>query len=557
MKSFLGELKGGTRLVAALGPLGPQILLSAGLRIASQGLGIVLLVLGGWAVGMVAAGQPLDVLPLVGVLAVLGVLKAASRYGEQVSGHGVAFETLALLRTRAFAALRRQAPATPLGLSSGELVSRLVADIDRIEVFYAHTIGPVTAALVLGACSVVAAAWLGGPGPAFAVGIGFFLVGFGIPLLSYRLARESGAAVRTQKGRLSSFVASAFRGAEDLYWAQADHRAADRVAVAGDEVMRRQAAAAGVAGLKDGVSDLTISLTLLSLVLFSGLGLPVLGALVCLAAGCFAPALSVGRAFDDLPETSASARRLFDILDAPATLTYPSERTPAPQGPLGLEFQGVRFAYEGAEVLRGASFAVAPGSRITVLGPSGGGKTTLARLAVRFLDPTSGSVLLGGRDAKEWPEADLRRQVVYLDQDTFVLDGTVGDNLSLFRPGVSDTEWELRLDEAGLWPGTPERRLRPAGPRGRLLSGGERKRLALTRALGGTPGLLILDEAFSNLDHRTRQSVRQRVLEAAEGLTIVEVTHDPQDAEGSDAVVVVENGTLTLQRAPERAILVP
>lgn len=557
MSTFFSEVSLAARLLATLGPLGPQIVLSATLRIVSQGLGIVLLVLGGGAVGMAVSGQGVDVLPFAGLMVALGAVKAVARYGEQVSGHGVAFETLALLRTQAFQALKRQAPATPQGLSSGELVSRLVADIDRIEVFYAHTIGPVCAALVLGTAATFAAGWLGGPPAALAVGLGFVLTAFGIPLVAYRYTREAGAAVRDQKGRLSSLVASALRGSEDLYWAQADHRVADRVTAAGDLVMAQQRSAAGVAGLKDGLTDLVISVTLVSLVLASAVGMPALGALVCLAAGAFGPALAVGRAFDDLPETSASARRLFALLDAPVALVYPPGGADLPPGPLGLAFRSVRLGYDGADVLRGATFAIAPGSRVTVLGPSGGGKTTLARLAVRFLDPSAGTVLLGGRDARDWPEADLRRQVIYLDQDAFVLDGTVGDNLTLFRPGVSPAEWELRLDEVDLWTGAPGRTSRAAGPRGRLLSGGERKRLALARALGGAPGLLVLDEAFSNLDHRTRQSVRQRVLEAAAGLTIVEVTHDPADAEGSDLVLVVDGGQVTVQETLGRAILVP
>lgn len=551
MSQLRNELSLTGRLVATLGPLAGPISLSVVLRIVSQGLGIVLLVLGGWTAGALIGGQAIDLGPLVLLLVGLGVLKAAARYGEQVSGHGVAFETLALLRLRAFEALGRQAPVLPGGLSSGDLVSRLVADIDRLEVFYAHTIGPVLTALVLGVAVVVTAGVWGGTGVAVALGVGYGLVALGVPVAAYWATRGTGAAVRRGKGRLASVVSAFLRGAEDLYWSQADAKALDRVNAAGDAVFAQQARAATMAGLKDGATDLVISATLLSLVfLVAGLPPAVIGALVALAAGSFAPALSVGRAFDDLPETASSARRLFEILDTPPTVTYPSPPSDAPstgapgEGPLGLAFLNVSFGWD-RPLFQHLDLDVPPGARVCVLGPSGGGKTTLAKLMVRFFDPQGGTILLGGIELRRWTQGDLRQRLVYLDQESFVLDGTVAENLDTFKPGLGADQWDQTLDAVGLWPGAPGRLDRPVGPRGRLISGGERKRLTLARALGGSPGLVVLDEAFNNLDARTRRLVRSRVLEAARGLTIVEVTHEEDDAEGADLVLRVHHGQVT------------
>jgi len=547
MSDFRSELSLTGRLLATLAPLVGPITLSAVLRIVSQGLGIVLLALGGWTAGALVAGQTVDLVTLVVALVVLGIVKAIARYGEQVSGHGVAFETLALLRLRAFQALSRQAPVLPGGLSSGDIVSRLVADIDRLEVFYAHTIGPVVAAVVLGASIVVTAGLLGGTAVATTLGIGFFLVAFGVPTLAFWGTRGAGAAVRRGKGRLAAVVSAFLRGAEDLYWSQADAKALGRVEAAGEGVFGQQARAATMAGLKDGATDLVISATLLGLVfLVAGLPAASIGALVALAAGAFAPALSVGRAYDDLPETASSARRLFEILDTPPSVTYPetADSGAVGNGPLGLEFQNVSFGWD-KPLFHHLDLSLPPGVRVCVLGPSGGGKTSLAKLMVRFFDPLSGTISLGGIDLRQWPQADLRRRIVYLDQESFVLDGTVGDNLDTFKPGLDPHQWEQTLDAVGLWSGAAGRLERPMGPRGRLISGGERKRLTLARALGGTPGLVVLDEAFNNLDAKTRRLVRTHVLEAAKGLTIVEVTHEEADAQRADVVLWVRDGIVT------------
>lgn len=525
------------RLLKTLAPLKGRMAVSILLRLVSQGTGILLLAWGAWVVGQVLVRGTWEPLPTVGLLLGLGLLKAVSRYGEQVAGHSVAFETLAVLREKAYATLARLAPGLRGLPSSGELLARLVPDIDRIEVFYAHTVGPVSAALVLGTAITVTAGMISGPAAAV-LGCGYFAVAFGIPLASYLRTRQVGASVRSEKGLLSSQVAAAFRGAEDLFWARGDQQILQKIDSQTDRILSSQRAAAWVAGAKDGFGDLVIGLTLVGLVFCSfGLSVDVRCLLVALGAGAFGSALAVGRAFDDLPETAASARRLFEIFDREPEVRYPDRGALWSGRPLGLRLDKVTFGYHEIPVVENQSFELVAGSRVVLLGPSGRGKSTLVKLIAREFDPWSGQIILGGRPLAEWPEAELRRAIVVLNQDTFVLDSTVGENITTFRPDVSLTNIETSLEALGLWRDGAGRLDRATGPRGRFLSGGERKRLVLARALAERPGLLILDEAFSNLDASARALVRSLVLESAKGITVVEVSHEPHDADGADLVL--------------------
>jgi len=569
------------RLLGFLRPLALPMTLSALLRVATQGAGIALLCLAAaWLGGLAeeASGRAGAALPplaaMAGGLALLGAFKAVVRYAEQVSGHGVAFRILATMRARAFTALERLAPAFPESDRSGEVVARLIGDVDRIEVFYAHAVGPFVAALVLGAASSVAAGLIAGPelgGLAAAIiGLAFMLAGFIVPCAAYRLSSVHGARARALRSAMRATAAESLRGAEELYALGAAGRKADELARLGDELAAAQRSLAAFSGRKDAAIDILVSLAVIACALLGsryGLGGARSFALVALAASAFAPALALGRTFDDLPETSAAAGRYFALLDREPAVRFtepasaPSEPVAASRAtvsdgpgaagarPTGLELRldEVAFSYGGSPFSLGpVSLTLAAGTHCVISGPSGGGKSTLARLAARFHDPRAGTVRVGGQRLQELSEAELRASIAYIGQDAFLFDASVRDALSLAAPGAGDSELEAALDGVGFWPGRPDRLERRVGARGAALSGGERKRLAAARAIYCGAPIVILDEAFSNLDAATRAQARASVLAALRGRTVLEISHEPEDARAADMAATMVGGRLHL-----------
>lgn len=558
------------RLLAFLLPLAWPMALSAALRVAAQGAGIALLCLAAAGLGRVAEGSgpggSETIWAMAGGLALLGALKAVTRYAEQVSGHGVAFRILAAMRAKAFESLERLAPAYPESDRSGELVARLIGDVDRIEVFYAHAVGPFVAALALGAGSCAAAYAIGGPraGPlaALVLGAAFLLAGFLLPYAAYRLSAVHGARARTARAAMRASAAESLRGAEELYALGAAGRKADELDRLGSELAAAQRALAMLSGLKDAAVDLVISAAVLLFAFLAagaGLGAPAAFALVALAAGAFAPALALGRTFDDLPETIAAAGRYFALLDKEPAVSFVEATSNAlgsggdsrglegtsPRG-LALSFRDVRFSYDGSPFALGpVSLELPAGTHCVVSGPSGGGKSTLARLAARFHDPRSGAVFVGGRRLDELSEAELRASVAYIGQDAFLFDATVRDALILAAPKASDGELAAALDSIGFLSGQAGRLDRRVGARGSALSGGERKRLAAARAIVGGAPVVVLDEAFSNLDAATRSRARAAVLGALRGRTVLEISHEPEDALEADTAATMREGRLS------------
>lgn len=530
------------RLLGLVGPLGPLVAASTALRVVSLGGTMVLAAGCAFVVGTVIEAQTLDGTMWAVVLGVVALVKALARYGEQVLGHAVAFRLLAEMRSKAYRSLEAQAPAFPGDEQSGEVVSRLTSDVDRIEVFYAHTIGPVVALAVLGPVAALGALLGAGWGAGALVAAGLTLVGLVIPGAAYALGLKKGDELRSLVAQTSAMVQENLRGAEQIHLLGAagarrvELEALDQGRLGLEDHLGR------IAGVKDGLVDV-VGWGLLGALAWVSLGALPLGsalALVAWAAAALVPALGVGRAFDDLPETLASARRYFDLIDRPPMVGFSGAGWGGVvDGELG--FRGVEFGYGPRPVVRGFDLAVAPGQHVVVAGPSGVGKSTVLRLAARFFDPHSGRVTWAGRPLSQALEDELHATVGYLGQDAYVFSGTLGDNLRLTSPGVDDQKLNEVLDRVGLWTGVEGRLSRDVGTRGDRLSGGERRRLALARLLLQDTPLVVLDEAFSSLDPRGRRVLRDELLATLGGKSVLEATHEAEDADQADRVVVLSN----------------
>ena len=481
-----------------------------------------------------------------------GVARGPLRYAEQLCNHYLAFRVLALVRDKVFAAMRRLAPAKLEGKEKGDLVSLVTADIELLEVFYAHTLSPAAIAL---AVSIIVLIFIGLQAPqlvGFAAS-GFICVGVVVPWRSSRYTATGGLELRQQVGKMNSFVLDSLRGlSETLQFGAQKQRAREldermaSLASTERKLKGRSANALAVSGAV--VLALDVAMIALAM-LFVMQGTLEFGRAV-MAAGTFmasfGPLLAVAALGSTLQQTLAAGSRVLDLLEE------------APQTPEvtdgvdvstfeGMAMRGVSFAYRDKKILSDIDVDIRPGRVVRIAGPSGMGKSTLLKLLMRFWDPQSGRVTISGLDLRDVNTASLRNQQGLMEQDTFLFATTIRENLLVAKADASDEELMAALEKAALrelverLPQGLDTQLAELGD---SLSGGERQRLGLARVFLQDAPLLLLDEPTSNLDALSEASVLKALQENRGDKTVVIVTHRASAGAIADDTYTLSNGTL-------------
>ena len=481
-----------------------------------------------------------------------GVARGPLRYAEQLCNHYLAFRVLALVRDKVFAAMRRLAPAKLEGKEKGDLVSLVTADIELLEVFYAHTLSPAAIAL---AVSIIVLVFIGLQAPQLVgfAALGFICVGVVVPWCSSRYTATGGLELRQQVGKMNSFVLDSLRGlSETLQFGAQKQRAREldermaSLACTERKLKGRSANALAVSGAV--VLALDVAMIALAM-LFVMQGTLEFGRAV-MATGTFmasfGPLLAVAALGSTLQQTLAAGSRVLDLLEE------------APQTPEvtdgvdvstfeGMAMREVSFAYRDKKILSDIDVDIRPGRVVRIAGPSGMGKSTLLKLLMRFWDPQSGRVTISGLDLRDVNTASLRHQQGLMEQDTFLFASTIRENLLVAKADASDEELMAALEKAALrelverLPQGLDTQLAELGD---SLSGGERQRLGLARVFLQDAPLLLLDEPTSNLDALSEASVLKALQENRAGKTVVIVTHRASAGAIADDTYTLSNGTL-------------
>ena len=553
-------------IISVTRPVLAPLLVSTALRVTDLLAGVSLFALAAasavQAGTTIARGQdPASVWPLLAVMALLSLLKAALRYGEQLSGHFVAFKALELLRGEIFRALMPRSPHASMTLRSGEVLATATKDVDRIEVFFAHTFAPVVSAVLVPlltcvaigvavtwpvALAVLALMW---SGTAVAVWLGAGS--------SLRASRGASA----ERARLTQHVTDTVQGMNEvLGYGRSTERMA-QMAQIDDDVARALRPSHGWAGARRCLIALLTFGAPVAVVLLGAA--PTAGGTVSAAALAAAAAAGLRltetvRGVEELAgalsASFASAERVWRVVHQPVEVTDGEARLPE-QTAHEITWEHVSYAYPGttALALDDVSLTARAGQWTCLVGASGSGKTTAAQLALRFDSPSRGRVLVDGQDLAGLDSDSLYRELGLVSQRSHLFRASVMDNLRLAAPGATDEEVYEACRVAGI---DAEIRALPqgyetlVGERGQSLSGGQRQRLSLARTLLARPGLVILDEFTSHLDPVLDERVRAAVHERLAGVTVVEITHRLQWSQQADHVVVLDRGQVVQEGDP-------
>ena len=523
----------------------PRAALAAGLGALTVILGAGLMATAGYLISR-ASERPAVLSLTVAIVGVrfFGLSRPLTRYLERLASHDLALRVLGRVRVQVYREIEPLAPAQLEGYRHGDLLARMVADVDALQNLHLRAVGPPLVALLAGAVVVgVAAAFLPAAGVVLAVGL--VAGGVIVPALAGWLGRRGGRRQAAARGELSAELVEVLRAAPELVayggaaQAQARLRAADGALV---RLARRDAL---VGGLADGAGLAVVGATVAGVLAVAvrasadgHLDRVLIAMLALLALASFEAVQPLAAAARELSVTLAAGSRVLELADRQAAVADPVAPLPAPTWPFAVALEDVRARYAPGEraALDGVSLRLEPGCRVALVGPSGAGKTTVVNLLLRFLDPEAGRVTLAGRDLRDYRQEDVRRVIAVAGQDSHLFSASIRENVCLARPGASDEDVERVLRRAGLWSwvaGLPDGLDTAVGEEGRELSGGQRQRLVLARALLVDAPVLVLDEPTAHLDPPTARALVDDVFAAAGHRSVLLITHR---AEGLDLV---------------------
>lgn len=543
------------RLLKLIAPFKWWVALGILLSFLTIGSSVGLMAMSAYLISKAALVQDVtDIALAITAVRVFAIGRAAFRYFERYFTHTATFRILTHLRAWFFASIEPLAPARLMQYRSGDLLARIVADIETLENFYVRAVvPPIAAALVTGfACAI-----LGAFDKTLAVALLAFLVLTGaiLPLVSRRISQGPATALITTRAELNAVLVDEIQGIADLLaFDQASQHQA-RVLALSHALNRTQECMARLRGLSNALAALFTSLAGLTVLT---LGIPLvtggtiegvyLALLPLTAIASFEAVQPLSLAWQQLEANRAAGRRLFELIDAPPEVTDPVRESPQPADH-SIRMRDLCFRYLPDEpfALEGVDLRIPSGGRAVISGPSGSGKSTLVNLLLRFWDYEVGQIEIGGHELHEYHADEVRAMIGVVPQQIHLFNASVYDNLLLANPEATDEQIVAACRQAELHDfiqSLPQGFDTLIGENGLLLSGGERQRLAIARAILKDAPILILDEATANLDAATEQKIMQSLERFMAGRTVLIISHRSVGVGPTDQTILLENGRI-------------
>lgn len=477
--------------------------------------------------------------------------RTAGRWGERVVSHDATFKVLADLRIFFFEKLAPLIPGRVANLRDADLLNRLVADIDAMDHVYLRLISPVTIG-TLGIVFLTAfLAWFDLQ-VALILGAMLLVLLLTWPVLFYKLGKNNGRELTLHKADFRITLLDWIQGFGELSLFGAEAKYRQQIEGQQAALIEKQLVNTRFTGLAQALLLMANGwmLVLMLWVVADGVGGrdqdPMIAMVVFATMASFELLMPIAGAFQHLGQTLTSAKRLNEILDATPEVTF--NATPiSHSGQFDIGFSQVSFSYDPATepVLSDINLSITAGQKVAIVGQTGSGKSTLMQLLSRHWDPQSGQITLAGVNLREWNESQLRQSLSIVSQRVDILNGSLRDNLLIAKPDASDEEIYQVLSEVGLNKITHDKGLDAwLGDGGRQLSGGERRRIGIARAILHDGEVLLLDEPTEGLDKQTEQQIMALLKRHFANKTVLFITHRLVEMDSMDAVCLIEKGQI-------------
>ncbi|WP_372384061.1 cysteine/glutathione ABC transporter ATP-binding protein/permease CydC [Vibrio sp. BS-M-Sm-2] len=537
------------------------------LAFATLSASIGLLTLSGWFIsasavaGLTIARETFNYMLPGGGVRGLAMSRTAGRWGERVVSHNATFKLLTDLRIFFFKKLAPLIPGRISNLRDADLLNRLVADVDAMDHVYLRLVSPVTVGVLGIFFLTLFLMW-------FDTSLGLILGSILLimlliwPVLFYKLGKRNGGELTQNKADLRVTTLDWIEGYSELTLFGAEERYRNAILETQHKLMANQFVNANLTGMASAALMLFNGLTLVLMLWLAADGVggnapdPFIALMAFATMASFELLMPIAGAFQHLGQTLSSARRLNEVILSEPEVQFADEKLDINK-PLDITFSNVTFNYPDSErsVLNAVDLTIPATNKIAIVGQTGSGKSTLIQLLTRYWDPKKGYISIAGIELTQWNESQLRESISVVSQRVDILNGTLRDNLLIARPEATDDHLANILRDVGL-----EKLLENTaldswlGDGGRQLSGGEKRRIGIARAILHDAPILLLDEPTEGLDKQTEQSIMALFEKHFEGKTVIFITHRLIGLESMDSIVLIEQGEIVEHGSHEKLL---
>ncbi|CDT43267.1 ATP-binding/permease protein cydC [Vibrio coralliirubri] len=537
------------------------------LAFATLSASIGLLTLSGWFIsasavaGLTIARETFNYMLPGGGVRGLAMSRTAGRWGERVVSHNATFKLLTDLRIFFFKKLAPLIPGRISNLRDADLLNRLVADVDAMDHVYLRLVSPVTVGVFGIFFLTLFLMW-------FDSSLGLILGSILLimllvwPILFYKLGKRNGGELTQNKADLRVTTLDWIEGYSELTLFGAEERYRNAILETQRKLMANQFVNANLTGMASAALMLFNGLTLVLMLWLAADGVggnapdPFIALMAFATMASFELLMPIAGAFQHLGQTLSSARRLNEVILSEPEVQFAEEKLDINK-PLDITFSNVTFNYPDSErnVLNAVDLTIPATNKVAIVGQTGSGKSTLIQLLTRYWDPKKGYISIAGIELTQWNESQLRESISVVSQRVDILNGTLRDNLLIARPEVTDDHLANILKDVGLEKLLENNALDSwLGDGGRQLSGGEKRRIGIARAILHDAPILLLDEPTEGLDKQTEQSIMTLFEKHFEGKTVIFITHRLIGLESMDSIVLIEQGEIVENGSHEKLL---